>query len=90
MMTTEDILKEIGKEVNSMKESLRKIEDFQRMIESADMADWDWISVSQASRKFRLSPAFIYDRIKTKRISVKYHGSKMLVSESELKKLDDR
>lgn len=88
-MNITETLSKIKKERELITLSLQRISDLEKEIENAIKDDWEWIPVKKASELFSCSVGFIYERIKLKEIEVRYFGSKMMVSVSDMKKIDD-
>lgn len=86
-MTVEEILDNMDREIKNIEKSLSTIKELRCTVASAQTQDWDWISVAEAARDFRISQGFIYARIKSGEIKSSRLGSRMLVRASEVKAL---
>lgn len=89
MRTVEDIIHQIDKNNESISELLVDNRKLARELKELPKQDWDWISVSNASKLFDMCPAKIYERVNSGKISSKHIGSKIYVSKSEIMAIND-
>ena len=90
-MPVEELVKLYETERRNIAEAQRRQDDILRQIIAAKDKDWDMITIQKAAIKSGLSVPTLYRWINIGKLQkVEHKGSRVMVSESELKALDDR
>lgn len=86
----EEVLTEIEKN-NRQIDKLQEInKDLMNKLRERPTDDWDWVSVSTASKKWDISLAKMYDRISRGDIMIRKFDNKIYVSLKDVMQIDDR
>lgn len=89
--------KTVDQIISTIELNLRHIDEIQEQnktllknLRERPAEDFDWISVSTACKMWDISPAKMYDRIARGDIKVRKFDSKMYVSLTDVKNIDDK
>ncbi len=89
-MPVEEIIKEIKRQDKIIDEAQKAKRSLYEKLEKAGSEDYDWISVSQASKLINVSVYTIYTKINNGKLNTKYIGSSVRVRKSEVLAIDDK
>lgn len=89
MKTIEDVLTEIEKNNKEIGEILDKNKKLAQDLRNRPDEDWDWVSVSTASRFWNISVAKMYQRINRGSLKCRRFDGKVYVSLKEVKEIAD-
>lgn len=84
------IINEITTNNQKIASLLKKNEELSSCLMKAPLSDWDWVTVRTASEVTGLCPATIYAKVNSGELNTKHIASKVLISATDLCKLNDR
>lgn len=90
MKTVEDIIHQIDKNNDTISSLLLDNRALAKELKELPKQEWDWISVSQASKILDISPAKIYSRVNSGKLTTRHIDSKVYVNKTEILAINDK
>lgn len=90
-MPVEELVKKYNEEKRVIAEAQKRQDEIIKQILAAKDSEWDMITIQKAAVKSGISIPTIYKWVQNGKLKkIEHKGSRILVSESELKSLDDK